>query len=88
MLILEQDVLCVVMSVCYHPTTVLVVDDDVNFLDTLKASLSKNIVLLRFDNPEKAIEYVKNSRELQLPLASRLHFTGKNDTQVCGVSKM
>ncbi len=35
----EQDVLCVVMSVCYHPTTVFVVDDDVNFLDTLKASV-------------------------------------------------
>ena len=88
MLILKQDTPGVVMPVCYHPTTVLVVDDDVNFLNKLKASVSKNIALICFDNPDAVIDYIKNSRELQIPLASRLHFTGKNDTQTCGFARM
>ena len=88
MLVLKQDTPSVVMPVCYHPTTVLVVDDDVNFLNNLKASVSKNIALICFDNPDAVINYIKNSRELQVPLASRLHFSGKNDTQTCGFGKM
>lgn len=88
MLILKQDTPSVVMPVCYHPTTVLVVDDDASFINKLKASMSKNIALLCFDNPDAVINYIKNSRELQIPLASRLHFSGKNDTQTCGFGRM
>ena len=88
MLILKQGSSSVVMPVCYHPTTVLVVDDDVDFLNKLKASVAKNIALICFDNPDAVIDYIKNSRELQIPLASRLHFTGEEDTQGCGFAKM
>lgn len=87
MFIPEKDGLSV-PPICYHPTAVLVVDDDTNFLNILKASLSKNIALLCFDNPDAAIEYVKHTRDLQLPLASRLHFAGKEDTQTCGFARM
>lgn len=88
MFILDQDKPFVVMPVCYHPTTVLAVDDERKFLESLKTSLSEKLALLCFDDPEKAIEYVKNSRELKVPFAARLHFTGKDDTKECGLSKM
>lgn len=88
MFILDQDKPFVVMPVCYHPTTVLAVDDERQFLESLKANISEKIALLCFDDPEKAIEYVKNSRELKVPFAARLHFTGKDDTKACGLSKM
>ncbi len=88
MLILKQGSSSVVMPVCYHPTTVLVVDDDVDFLNKLKALVAKNIALICFDNPDAVIDYIKNSRELQIPLASRLHFSGEEDTQGCGFAKM
>ena len=88
MFILDQDKSFVVMPICYHPTTVLAVDDERDFLETLKMSLSKKLALLCFDDPEKAIVYVKNSRELKIPFAARLHFTGKDDTKACGFSKM
>lgn len=88
MFILDQDKPFVVMPVCYHPTTVLVVDDERNFLESLKANLSDKLAVLCFDNPEKAIEYVKSSRELRIPFVARLHLTGKDDTKACGFSKM
>ena len=88
MFILDQDKSFVVMPICYHPTTVLAVDDEIKFLESLKTSLSERLALLCFDNPEKAIEYVKISRELKIPFAARLHFTGKDDAKVCGFSKM
>ena len=78
----------IVMPVCYHPTTVLAVDDERDFLDALETDFSDHLSLLCFDNPEVAIEYVKNSRELRIPFAARLHLTGKNDTDVCGFSRM
>lgn len=69
MLIFKQDAPNVVMPACYHSTTVLVMDDDVDFLNKPKASVSKNIALLCFDNPNAVIDYIKNSREIQIPLA-------------------
>lgn len=88
MFILDQDKSFVVMPICYHPTTVLAVDDERKFLESLKTRLSKKLALLCFDDPEKAIVYVKNSRELKIPFAARLHFTGRDDTKACGFSKM
>lgn len=88
MFILDQDKSFVVMPICYHPTTVLVVDDERDFLETLETNVSGHIPLLCFDSPDAAIEYVKNSRELKVPFVARLHFTGKDDTKACGFSKM
>lgn len=76
------------VPMCYHPTTVLVVDDEVQFLKALRSSLSKNVPLKTFDKPEDALNFVNNSREIQLPFAARIHFSGKNDTEICGFAKM
>ena len=73
---------------CYHPTTVLAVDDEVQFLKALRSSLSKSVPLKTFDKPEDALNFVNSSREIQLPFAARIHFTGKNDTDICGFAKM
>lgn len=88
MFILDQDKPFVVMPVCYHPTTVLAVDDERDFLEALETHVSGHVPLLCFDSSDAAIEYVKNSRELKVPFAARLHFTGKDDTKECGLSKM
>ena len=46
--------------VCYHPTTVLSVDDDPAFLEILSAQLADKIPLLCFDDPKTALDYTKN----------------------------
>jgi hypothetical protein len=55
MFVLDSDKPFFVMPICYHPTTVLAVDDEKEFLDALKASTSKKLSLLCFDNPEDAL---------------------------------
>ena len=88
MLILDDEKPFFMMPICYHPTTVLAVDDEVKFLNTLKTGVSDHLSLLCFDNPEAALEYIKNSRNLEIPFAARVHFSGKNDTQDCGFARM
>ena len=65
MFVLDSDKPFFVMPVCYHPTTVLAVDDERQFLDALKLKVSDHLSLMCFDNPEDALEYIKCSRELQ-----------------------
>lgn len=88
MFVFDKDKPFIVMPVCYHPTTVLVVDDERQFLNTLKTGVSDHLSLLCFDNPDAALEYIKNSRDIQVPFAARLHFSGKTDTQNCGFARM
>jgi CheY-like chemotaxis protein len=88
MFVLDSTKPFIVMPVCYHPTTVLAVDDEKQFLDALKFEVSDHLSLKCFDTPEAALEYIKNSRELQVPFAARLHFSGKNDSQECGFARM
>lgn len=59
-----------IMPVCYHPTTVLSIDDDIGFLKLLTAELSDKLALLCFDSPEKAIEYAKDKHHY-LPFTAR-----------------
>ncbi|MEI6095466.1 MAG: hypothetical protein WCR08_08425 [Gammaproteobacteria bacterium] len=88
MFVLDSDKSFFVMPVCYHPTTVLAVDDERQFLDALKLKVSDHLSLMCFDNPEEALEYIKSSRELQVPFAARLHYSGKHDTKECGFARM
>lgn len=88
MFVFDDDKPFIVLPVCYHPTTVLVVDDERQFLNTLKTGVSDHLSLLCFDNPDDALKYIKGSRNLQIPFAARLHFSGKNDTQNCGFARM
>ena len=53
-----------IMPVCYHPTTILSVDDDLAFLKNLSLEVSDKIAILYFDDPRKAIEYTKKKSSL------------------------
>lgn len=59
-----------VMPVCYHPTTVLSVDDDVDFSKILQLSIDDSFPLLAFNNPEEVREYTKNKHHYY-PFISR-----------------
>ena len=59
-----------IMPVCYHPTTILSVDDDKDFLESLATQISDKICLLCFDNPQKAGELTKNIHRY-LPFTER-----------------
>ena len=43
----------------YHPTRVLLVDDDENVLKSLGKQIDPNFPFLAYKNPEKALEYLK-----------------------------
>ncbi len=49
-----------IMPVCYHPTTVLLVDDDVHFAENLALNLDNKLSILTFNDPTAAINYVQN----------------------------
>lgn len=48
----------IVLPICYHPTTVLALDDERQFLDTLELEISDHVPLLCFDNPDAALKYI------------------------------
>lgn len=44
---------------CFHPTRVVLVDDDPDFLNNLSSSLSSNSASYQhFNDPEKALRYL------------------------------
>lgn len=55
---------------CYHPTTVISIDDDQAFLDTLSDQLVDRLALLCFNEPEKALDYTKKKHNY-LPFKER-----------------
>lgn len=59
-----------IMPVCYHPTTILSVDDDKDFSESLAAQISDKACLLSFDSPEKASEFTKSIHHY-LPFTER-----------------
>jgi len=73
-----------ILPVCYHPTTVLSIDDDTDFLKILSASVSDKLSLLCFNEPEKAIEYTKNQHHFY-PFIERCLITD-NDTTTFQIS--
>lgn len=46
-----------VLPVCYRPLTVMLVDDDPDFLKQLSLQLSEHLPVITFSEPEKAISY-------------------------------
>lgn len=59
-----------IMPICYHPTTLLSVDDDKGFLEFLSMKFEDKLPVLCFNSPEKAIEYIKNKHHF-LPFTTR-----------------
>lgn len=50
-----------VMPVCYHPTTVMMVDDDAEFSKTLALYMTDRLSFVSFSSTDSAIDYVKNT---------------------------
>lgn len=66
--------------VCFHPTTILSVDDDVAFLEILSAQLSDTLALLCFNEPQKAIDHTKNHHNY-LPFRERCFKEGTTEQE-------
>ncbi len=47
------------VSLCYYPTTVILVDDQENFLNELQASLNDNIPCEYYSEPQKLVNFFK-----------------------------
>ncbi|MDO8953286.1 MAG: response regulator [Gammaproteobacteria bacterium] len=45
---------------CFHPSTIIFVDDDVHFLKSLTLQLSTHSACLPYQNPFEALEYIRN----------------------------
>ncbi len=65
--------------VCYHPTTVISIDDDPAFLDMLSDQLADKIALLCFNEPQKALDYTKKKHNY-LPFKERCFKNGSGST--------
>jgi CheY-like chemotaxis protein len=50
------------VSLCYYPTTIILVDDQENFLNELKAGLNDQIPCLYHSDPKKLIDFFKTYR--------------------------
>lgn len=59
-----------IIPVCYHPTTLVAVDDDKAFLTVLSAEMADKLPLLCFNNPDEAIMYTKYQHHY-LPFTDR-----------------
>lgn len=66
---------------CYFPTTVVVIDDNVNFLESLQDILrSKNVIVKGFSDPIAGLNFI-NESAIDNPLAfSDLTASGEDDT--------
>lgn len=52
-----------VMPICYHPTTILLVDDDERFTKLLSYSLSDDIPIKSFNHPKDALDFIESKHK-------------------------
>lgn len=62
---------------CFHPTTIISIDDDPAFLDTLSDQLADKLALLCFTEPQAALEYTKKKHNY-LPFKERCFLNDTN----------
>lgn len=53
------------ISLCYYPTTIMLLDDNKKFLEGIEIELSKNNHLLIYDSTEKALKFLCNDYDPQ-----------------------
>lgn len=75
-----------IMPICYHPTTVIHVDDDPMFLKFLSMELEKKLPIIGFEQPKEALNYAKNKHNF-LPFTSRC-LEKKTDGAVFNINKI
>lgn len=66
-----------VMPICYHPTTILLVDDDEHFTKLLSYSLADNAPIKTFNHPEDAVDFIKKEQTHTIFTERCLHETGR-----------
>lgn len=67
----------------YHPTSVVIVDDNIVFLENLPENLSDKSKYTLFDSPEKALSYLQEQKK---SLFTSDDFIGKTDDLATGRS--
>lgn len=58
------------MAAYYHPTNVVIVDDNKRFLNSICFDLDESIAYRLFDKPEKALHFLKREYKFN-PLINR-----------------
>jgi CheY-like chemotaxis protein len=51
------------ISLCYHPTTVVFIDDNVDYLNQMQKLFQRTLPCLTFSQPEKALEFLNAHQE-------------------------
>lgn len=69
-----------IMPVCYHPTTVLSIDDDKSFTDMLHIEVSDTISIRCFNQPQEAMKYIKDNHHF--PFTQRSLIQNENRTEL------
>ncbi len=64
----------------FHPTTVVLVDDNLDFLGNLSLQLDADLAYRLFDSPNKALEQLNNAARTR-PLSERFFATIKDNRQ-------
>lgn len=80
----------IVQPVCFHPTTVLLVDDNLNALKALELSLSRNFLITTLNDPNEVIALL-NKNWAQDPftrrcISAKLSITDTSPSIDCNVS--
>lgn len=66
---------------CYFPTTVVIIDDDENFVETVRNLIQTDLVRVEtFTDPRKALDYINNESAVNSLNYSRLTREGEDDT--------
>ena len=63
----------------FHPTQIVLVDDDIDFLGNLSLQLEADLPYLLFDSTQKALGYI-NDRESEAPSRQRFFKFGNSDS--------
>lgn len=61
----------------YHPSTVLFVDDDIDFLSNLSLQLDASLAYRLFESPQKALQHINNAARSE-PLSQRFFASSGN----------
>lgn len=77
----SADGLTFVLPACYHPTTLICVDDEIDFLKILSVELSEKIAIIFFDSPEKAISFIKTQHQC-FPFTERCLVKNGNEIEL------
>lgn len=57
------------IAYCYFPTTIILIDDDKNYLDGLVLDLNEDLIFRTYSNPVEALKYLQQQYESKLQVA-------------------